>query len=42
MPATATRLHPALPGLGAAAAAALVAWGVHALVPAIPLLTVAV
>ncbi|RII98414.1 putative sulfate exporter family transporter, partial [Clavibacter michiganensis subsp. insidiosus] len=30
------------PGLGAAAAAALVAWGVHALVPAIPLLTVAV
>jgi uncharacterized integral membrane protein (TIGR00698 family) len=42
MPATASRLHPALPGLGAAAAAALVAWAVHALVPAIPLLTVAV
>ncbi len=42
MPATATRLHPALPGLGAAAAAALIAWAVHALVPAIPLLTVAV
>lgn len=31
-----------LPGVLAAAAAALVAWGIHALVPAVPLLTAAV
>jgi uncharacterized integral membrane protein (TIGR00698 family) len=31
-----------LPGVSVAAAAALVAWGIHALVPAVPLLTAAV
>jgi uncharacterized integral membrane protein (TIGR00698 family) len=33
---------PWLPGVSVAAGAALIAWGVHALVPAIPLLTAAV
>ena len=37
-----THRFPWFPGVATAAAAALLAWGIHALVPAIPMLTVAV
>jgi uncharacterized integral membrane protein (TIGR00698 family) len=40
--APSTRTLPWLPGVAAAAVAALAAWGIHWLVPAVPLLTAAV